>query len=61
MPSRAGQHPEGEEQQQRRDPDPVGEQRADDPRGQQDAGDEDQDGVVVAHPGTLGERGAVRR
>ena len=52
---RAGQHPQPEEEQQRRDPHLVGEQRAGDPRGQQDTGDEDQDGVVVAHPGTLGE------
>jgi hypothetical protein len=54
----AGQHPEREEQQQRRDPHAVGEQRADDPGGQQDAGDEDQDRVVVAHPGTLERRAA---
>ena len=50
-PLRAGQHPEAEEEQQAGDADPVGEQRPEDPRGQEDAGDQDQLGVVVAHYG----------
>ena len=45
----AGQHPEAEEEQQARDPHPVGEQRAGDPGGEQGAGDQDQLGVVASH------------
>ena len=45
-PLRAGQHPEGEEEQQARDPDPVGQQRAEDARAQQGTGDQDQLGVM---------------
>jgi hypothetical protein len=52
-PFGARQHPEAEEEQQGGDPHAVGEQGTDDPGGQQDAGDQDQDGVVVAHGGTL--------
>ena len=55
-PLRAGEHAEGEEEQQARDPHPVGEQRADDPRGEQGAGDQDQLGVVVPHRRTLDQR-----
>ncbi len=54
-PFRAGEHAEAEEEQQRRDPHSVGEQRAGDPGGEENPRDEDQDGVVVAHPETLGE------
>ena len=50
-PLRAGQHAEPEEEQQARDADALGEQRADDPGREQGAGDEDQLGVVSAHRG----------
>ena len=46
---RAGQHAQPEEEQQPRDANAVGEQRADDARGEQGPGDEDQLGVVSTH------------
>ena len=49
-PLRAGEHAEAEEQQQAGDPDPVGEERADDAGGEQGAGDEDQLRVMLSHP-----------
>ena len=48
-PFRAGQHAEAEEEQQARDPHPVGEQGTRDPGGEQDPGDQDQLGIVSAH------------
>ena len=52
-PLRAGQHAEAEEEQQARDPDPVGEEGAGDPGGEQGAGDQNQLGVVLTHRVTL--------
>ena len=53
IPSEPASIPSAEEEQQPGDADAVGEQRPGDARGQQDTGDQDQLGVVVAHRGTL--------